>query len=119
MDIEILVYDNQQGYYDLLRAEISGFVFTLYKSGNKNNVSKYDVVIFFLSDELELIDLAKLYDGNVPFILASTKIKEDVLIEKENLYGADLILTKDALVLQLTHLLKGIEARINLKEKAL
>jgi len=120
MDIEILVYDNQLGYYDLLREELrTGYVFTLYPSYTDDSPAKHDAVIFFLNDGIELIDLAKLYDEKLPFILASTKITGDGLLKRENLFNVNLNLTKDALVKEFKKILDGITNQLILSEKAL
>ncbi|TRW25382.1 hypothetical protein FMM05_08755 [Flavobacterium zepuense] len=120
MDIDVLVYDNQLGYYNLLNEEIiNTFSFTLYDENKYNESYKYDVVVFFLSDEIELIDLLRLYEKSTPFIFASDKLKGTLLPIRENCYWVDLNYTRDVLLKELEAILKNIAKQINENEKAL
>lgn len=71
MGKKILVYDNQKAYYELLESEMSeGFEFISINSASAEFIhSEYDMVLFFLYDEIELLDFIKLYNEKLPFVL--------------------------------------------------
>lgn len=115
MNIKILVYDNQVGYFELLSSSFPGYAFALYKPG-KNK--RYDAIVFFLHDEIELLDMVRLYTGDIPFILASANTKAGSKNMK-NLYTVDAGHTRDVLIANFEVLLQNIAIQINLKEEAL
>lgn len=69
--MNVLVYDNQMAYYELLRTNFSGSHKIMYYSLLISKSSDYvcDVMIFFLHDELEMLDFVKLYNKDIPVIL--------------------------------------------------
>ena len=70
--VKILVYDNQLAYFKLLKTNLSGsYTFTLSDLNSvKGFDSEYNMVLFFVNDEIELLDFARLYRGEIPFMLA-------------------------------------------------
>lgn len=70
--VKILVYDNQQAYYELLKANFNQeYDFVLFGSGGFKEVdSECCMVLFFVNDEIELLDFARLYVEEIPFVLA-------------------------------------------------
>jgi len=69
--------------------------FQLFNNGNEQE--NYDAVVFFLHDEIEFIDLVKLYRPQTPFVLGSAKINSKVPGEKTNMFTIDLNQTKDGI----------------------
>jgi len=118
MKKKILVYDNQLGYYDLLKRTIkNGFEFSLFDE-NYHFLNSEDIVIFFLYDELELLDLVKLYREDVPFIVGCSKTHQHCLSGKENIYTINLGQTKDEIIKSLYEIFNIIQQTAE-KEEAL
>lgn len=71
MNMRILVYDRQKGYYEWLRKEMAGRakVIHTYTFSAKEN---YDMIIFFMHDSLEMLDIVKAHNKNIPFIICSS-----------------------------------------------
>lgn len=70
MKKKVLVYDNEVGYYKMLKEKIKeGFEFIAYagQAGTKG----FDAIAFFLQDKIEALDIARLCDNSIPFILAA------------------------------------------------
>lgn len=69
--MNVLVYDNQMAYYELLRTNFSGKHNIMYYPFLNGKSPDYvcEVIIFFLHDELELLDFVKLYNKDIPVIL--------------------------------------------------
>ena len=119
MKKKILVYDNQLGYYNLLKDSFKkGYTFLLY--GKEYNVysKNEDAIVFFLDDNIELLDLIKLYREDIPFIIGCSHTDAHCLNDKENIYNVSLMQTKDSIIMQLSKLLENITNN-NLKEEAL
>ena len=97
MKKKVLVYDNQLGYYQLLNETLKSgsYDFQLFNNG-KDYKDGYDAVVFFLHDEIELLDLAKLYNPQTPFVLGSSK-RNDEIDGKTNMFTVDLSQTKDGI----------------------
>ena len=96
MKKKVMVYDNQVGYYNLLNDTVkNGYEFLLFTNGN-NYEDGYDAVVFFLHDEIELIDLVKLYRPETPFVLGSSK-RSSYMASRGNVFTVDLGQTKDGI----------------------
>jgi hypothetical protein len=93
MKKKVLVYDNEVGYYNLLVNSIKeGFEFTLY-SGQGSGAG-FDVIMFFLHDKIEALDIARLYDASKPFILAADNSHAGIRHDS-NMYVLNLSLPQD------------------------
>jgi hypothetical protein len=118
MMMKVLVYDNQVGYFSLLTDTLSeGYDFLLYNK-RANYDDRYDAVIFFLHDDLELLDMVKLYNPEIPFILGATKKGSHYLQGKEMLFTIDISQTKDEIEKNLQTIFNKI-GQLNEKEEAL
>lgn len=71
MGVKILVYDNQLAYFELLKTYFTGgHQFVLINSNTIERAGlEYDMVLFFVYDEIELLDLAKIHSEEVPYVL--------------------------------------------------
>ncbi len=118
MKKRVLVYDNQLGYYELMTQVVDyGYDFFLF---NKKISIKdaYDAVVFFLHDDLELLDMVKLYDPQIPFILGTSKKTNAYLHEGEAVFILDISNTKDDIERNLQAIFNDI-GQLNEKEEAL
>ena len=112
MKKEVLVYDNQLGYYNLLKDTFKGdYKFSLFKEGQGEQPEKKDMVVFFLHDEIELIDVAKLYTEDVPFVVGCSKIRH-CLQEMKNIYTVSLIQTKDEIIKSLLEVFETVAVAV-------
>lgn len=92
MSMNILVYDNQVGYYQLLRDTMAREMNVSRFSGSKS-CRDYQVLVFFMTDEMELLDFMKLYKQNIPVIFASSgdvSKSLDTLNKEGNIYYLNL-----------------------------
>lgn len=109
---EVLVYDSQLGYYEMLRSRLKeGFNFVLFTRG-MTKVADFDAILFFLHEDIELVDLSGLYHTKVPLIIGLSK-KTDGETGQDNVYTLNLQQTKKGLinsVRQLLRKLRGIAA---------
>ena len=98
MKKKVLVYDNQLGYYELLNETLKSgsYDFRLFNNGY-DYTDGYDAVVFFLHDEIEFLDLVKLYNPKMPFVLGSSKKSNNGVIDNANMFTVDLNLTKDGI----------------------
>jgi len=98
MKKKVLVYDNQMGYYQLLNETLKSgsYDFQLFHNGSHNK-DGYDAVVFFLHDDIEFLDLAKLYNPQTPFVLGSFKKSNPGVDSKTNIFTVDLSQTKDGI----------------------
>lgn len=99
--MNVLVYDNQLAYYKLLISNFSGkYNFTRFTSKDTASTDVvYDVMMFFLQDELELLDFIKLYNKTVPMVLClALRDKEEWPVIEENIYYLHLDKFKDEIV---------------------
>jgi hypothetical protein len=116
METKVLVYDNEVGYYHLLKDVISdGFEFTLYN--NSDNNSRYDVVVFFMHDEIEVMDMVKLYRRDIPFVLGADN-GHTYIQHRDNAHIINTALSRDEIIETFIQLFKEIDAN-NVKEEAL
>lgn len=119
MKKKILVYDNQLGYYNLLKDNFKkGYTFSLFNEDYSVYNKNEDAIVFFLDDDIELIDLIKLYRDDIPFIVGCSHADAHCLNGKENIYNVSLMQTKDKLIKQLGKILNNVSYN-DLKEKAL
>lgn len=118
MKKKVLVYDNQLGYHSLLKDTVKqGYDFLLFDKKENHN-EHYDAVVFFLHDDLELIDMVRLYDPEIPFILGTSKKNVDFLEDNGIVYTIDISRTKDKIEKKLQAVFKEI-TRLSEKEEAL
>lgn len=109
MKKEVLVYDNQTGYYDMLKSKLKeGFDFILFKSDMARVVKEFDAVLFFLHEDLELIDLSRLYNAKIPLILGLSKTVFDANATMDNVYTFNLQQTKHGLLKSLRSIFKNL-----------
>ncbi|MFP9100696.1 hypothetical protein ACLI09_16725 [Flavobacterium sp. RHBU_24] len=108
MKMKVLVYDNQIGYYKMLVDSLGKDIsFILYDTLLPE--VKFDVVTFFMGDELEAHDMAKLSNMSLPFILATSKRGLDTPADTKGIYHIDLKRTKDVLLHKITEILALLE----------
>lgn len=74
--MKILIYDSQFAYYELIKTSFSEkneiFLFT---QGEDESVDiEYDMLMFFLHDELELLSFMKLYKEDIPVLLGLSQM---------------------------------------------
>jgi hypothetical protein len=113
----ILVYDNQLGYYNLLKENFKhDYKLVLFNKDYKLYSVGEDATVFFLHDDIELIDLIKIYRPEVPLVIGCSQPGAHCLSGKKNIYDLSLMQTKDEILRQLGDLLHTI---IEIKEKAL
>jgi hypothetical protein len=108
---KILVYDNQSAYFELLKTSFSAsFDFFLIHSDNVKDVdSEYDMVMFFMYDEIELLDFAKLYTDRVSFVLGlSNRNKPMNFVADSNIQYLNLDVFKNELLEVVKMLLEKI-----------
>jgi|GEM_PF-2041190 len=108
MKKKVLVYDNQLGYYKMLVENLGKDVsFILYDTMMPE--IKFDAVTFFMGDELEAHDMAKLANMSLPFILATSKKAVESAAETKGIYHIDLRRTKDVLLQMITEVLHALD----------
>jgi len=113
----ILVYDNQLGYFNLLKDNFKhDYKLVLFNEDYKLYNIGEDATVFFLYDDIEVIDLIKIYQPEVPLIIGCSYAGAHCLSGKKNIYDLSLMQTKDEIVRQLGDLLHTIT---DIKEKAL
>lgn len=73
--MNVWVYDNQLGYYNALQAkETENFCFihiSMEQEEKKRIINEDDFLVFFLSDDIELMDFIKLYKTNMTAVFCS------------------------------------------------
>lgn len=109
--MDVLVYDNQLAYYELLVTHLSGeYNFVLYSSLNGVKADPdWSAMIFFLHDEVELLDFVKLFSKNVPLLFGiSQKDKEDDIVIEDNIYYLHLDKLSDEIIEEVSLYLKMI-----------
>lgn len=105
---EVLVYDSQLGYYEMLRSRLKeGFNFVLFTRGMTKIAEEFDAVLFFLHEDIELIDLSALFHAKVPLIIGLSKNAENDA-RQENVYTLNLQQTKKSLINSVRLLLKKL-----------
>ncbi|NDJ00131.1 hypothetical protein GWA97_13660 [Flavobacterium sp. LaA7.5] len=100
--MKIWIYDNQLGYFDLLKNNMPKDYqlkhFSVNNCDEEDSEDKADSLIFFLNDELELIDYMKLQRLGMKTILCSPT-KGGAILEKEvDFIHIDINLNKEDLV---------------------
>lgn len=107
----ILVYDNQQAYFELLKSNFSQtHQFNLFNSGQiESAVSEYDMLFFFIYDELELLDFIKLYRNDIPVVLGHWALNHvEVFEEQGNIHYLHLNKLKGEIISDVELLLKTL-----------
>ncbi|MHA3787399.1 hypothetical protein ACX0HA_04250 [Flavobacterium hauense] len=111
---KILVYDNQNAYYELLKNSITEEYEFISAStvGFEFADSECDMVLFFLYDEIELLDFVKLYNENIPFVLgiANEETAKDIVTEG-NIQFLNLNNLKDELLADVKVILKTVQPK--------
>ena len=100
--MNVWVYDNQLGYYNALKTkETDGLCFmhiSMEQEDKKKNITEGDVLIFFLSDDIELMDFIKLCKTNVTSVFCSPyKTEMQQGVGSPNIHYVDINLNVDAL----------------------
>ena len=97
MNTNVLVYDSQDGYFELLKKTFRYCNFTHYRGEETTLVQNFEMIIFFLNDRLELPDYVKLYRHNIPIIfgLASKATFRGGRERKGNVYFLNLDMPKN------------------------
>lgn len=72
MEMDVLVYDNQVGYYEFLKNTIQVGGFNFVKFDERKNSSGYDAIVFFMQNKFELMDFVKIYRDDLPVIFCSS-----------------------------------------------
>ncbi|MXN90984.1 hypothetical protein GR160_07060 [Flavobacterium sp. Sd200] len=118
MKKKVLVYDNQLGYYEMLVRTIKkGYEFFLYK--NKSDADEeYDAIAFFLHDEIEHLDMVRVYRPELPFVFAIGNKQDASLKTPDNVFIIDLDRTKGAIVKKFKDVFRQISLLVK-KEEAL
>lgn len=94
----VLVYDNQMGYYKMLVDSMSKDVsFVLYDALLLPN-APFDAITFFMNDELEAHDMALLRGMKLPFILATSRNGVAKPLDSPDIFHIDLRKTRDVLL---------------------
>ncbi|GGB76914.1 hypothetical protein GCM10007424_16210 [Flavobacterium suaedae] len=101
--MNVWVYDNQLGYYNALKTKERENLCFMHVSMNqeekKRSIKEDDFLVFFLSDDIELMDFIKLCKTNVTSVFCSpykTEVQEKV--ESPHIYYIDINLNMDALM---------------------
>jgi hypothetical protein len=116
MNIKVLVYDNELGYYQMLRESIKdGVDFILHSI--KSNLKEYDAIVFFLSSAIEAIDLAKLHRDDMPFVLAANN-GHNFVQYRDNTCIVNLAQTRDEIIYEFKILFSEL-LKLRKTEKAL
>jgi hypothetical protein len=109
---KILVYDNQSAYFELLKTTfLDNFEFTLTGFDVVENAeSEYDMILFFVYDEIEFLDFVKCFTEDVPFGLGlSGKNMPLESLVSGNIQYLNLDKLKNELMADVENLLKGIK----------
>ena len=99
--MDVLVYDNQRAYYQLLVTHLSGeYNFVLYSSLIDVAANfRWNAMIFFLYDEMELPDFVKLYNKDVPVVFGiDREAKKDTIVIEGNIYYLHLNKLKEDII---------------------
>jgi len=101
MEVKILVYDSQIGYYEFLKHVFTRKfgILRLFKK-EKTIEDDYRMMVFFLHTEMELLDFFRLYRKDIPVILASSVQGNNFQMKytgNGNIYHLDLTSHKDKL----------------------
>jgi len=116
MKMKVLVYDNELGYYQMLKDNIvTGFDFVLYRNGQTSK--GFDVVVFFLNNQIEAIDMLKLYNEDIPFVLGIINGHNNIQ-HRDNAYIINIAQTYDEIEASMRNLFNELEL-IYENEKAL
>lgn len=98
MGLKILVYNNQEGYFSFLKKNINGGNNSLLHYNDKIKTDDINMLIFFMSDSIELADYVKLYRSNIPVVFGYTGPYLEEYKNEENLYYVNLSAPKDTLL---------------------
>lgn len=118
METRVLVYDSQQGYYNLVRDTLqSKFTFYNY-TGKMGAVPDFDVLLFFLHEEIELIDYMKLLRQDLKTIFcydATAGAVHKDYTEEGNVTYVNLHLHKNILIKCINDALKKAQQKTHKK----
>lgn len=100
--MNVWVYDNQLGYYNALKTKETQDLCFMHVSMNqeekKKSIKEDDFLIFFLSDDIELMDFIKLCKANATSVFCSpykTEVQDG--LESSKIHYVDINLNMDAL----------------------
>ncbi len=100
--MKIWIYDNQLGYFDLLKNNMPPDYqlqhFNVNNCSIEDSKGKADSLVFFLNDELELLDYMKLQHPGMKTILCSPLESGAILQRDGDFIHIDVNLNKDDLV---------------------
>ncbi|QYJ68533.1 hypothetical protein [Flavobacterium litorale] len=97
--MKIWIYDNQFGYFDLLKSNAPlNFDLQHLTASNRITNSDADCLVFFLNDELELMDYIKLQRPYMKTILCSPLESGAILQRDGDFIHIDVNLDKNHLV---------------------
>jgi hypothetical protein len=103
---KVLVYDNEVGYFNLLVKSLTdGFEFIFYTG--QQVVDSFDIVAFFMHDNIEALDIARLYDAGKPFILAADNSHAGIKHEN-NMYVINTALPREDILKMLRKIFKEL-----------
>ncbi|RZJ58623.1 MAG: hypothetical protein EOO45_26660 [Flavobacterium sp.] len=74
---KVLVYDNEGGYYDLLKNSVKGNGINFRKYNSDEIDDDCDAVVFFLNDKLEMMDFVRLCKDGSPIIFGAPFYDDD------------------------------------------
>jgi hypothetical protein len=113
--MKILIYDNQFAYYELIKTSFpQGYEFHLFNAEENNSVdTEYDMLMFFLHDELEMLRFMKLYKQDIPVMLGlSSMNKVNDIMTEGNIYYLHLDKFKEEIVEDIKKLLQKVSGQI-------
>lgn len=100
--MKIWIYDNQFGYFDLLKnntpPDCQLQYFNVDNCNEQDSKNRADSLVFFLNDELELLDYMKLQRPGMKTILCSPLESGAILQRDGDFIHIDVNLNKDDLV---------------------
>ncbi len=100
--MKIWIYDNQFGYFDLLKnntpADYQLKHFNVNNCNQEDTANRADSLVFFLNDELELLDYLKLQRPGMKTILCSPLESGAILQKDGDFIHIDVNLNKDDLI---------------------
>ncbi len=106
---KILVYDNQQAYFKLLKHNFSKtYQFILWNPLQyERPESEFGMLMFFVYDDLELLDFVKLYRKGIPAVIGFSASNKAVdYYDDGNIHYLHLNRLKNEIIADMENLLK-------------
>jgi hypothetical protein len=110
----ILVYDNQLAYFEILKASFSkGYKFIPASLNHtENTVGEIDMILFFVYDEIELIDFVKVYREDIPIVLGLSGVERDQDFPANgNIHYLNLNNLKDEIIEDVSRMIKTVKKK--------